>query len=91
MRPATGPVRPGDRSGAARERGCVENTTAGHDGAEPARILTDEEMAVVRRAVDALPPMTDEQIDGICEVITNARATWRAADARRRERTSGDE
>jgi hypothetical protein len=29
--------------------------------------------------VAALPPLTDEQIDGLCEVITNARIRREAA------------
>ena len=35
--------------------------------------LTDTEREAIHAAVDALPPMTDEQIDAIAEVIIAAR------------------
>jgi len=31
----------------------------------------------------ALPPLTDEQVDRICEVITTARHSWQRADHRK--------
>jgi hypothetical protein len=39
--------------------------------------LSNEELAVIRAAVLALEPMTDEQIEGVCEVIAVSRARWR--------------
>ena len=38
--------------------------------------LSNEDLAAVRAAVLALEPMTDEQIDAVCEVITVSRARW---------------
>lgn len=35
--------------------------------------LTNNERAAIHAAVDALPPLTDDQVDGLCEVILNAR------------------
>jgi hypothetical protein len=35
--------------------------------------LTDEDRAAIHAAVAALPPLTDEQIDALCEVIIAAR------------------
>jgi hypothetical protein len=35
--------------------------------------LTAQQREQIRAAVLALPPLTDEQIDGLCEVIANAR------------------
>jgi len=31
----------------------------------------------------ALPPLTDEQVDRICEVITTARHRWQREDHRK--------
>lgn len=45
-------------------------------------IVTDEDRQQIRDAVRALPPMTDEQIDGICLVVVNAQKRW--ADQLRR-------
>ena len=41
--------------------------------------LTDEIRDAIHVAVDALPPMTDEQIDAIAEVIIAARERRRRA------------
>jgi hypothetical protein len=38
--------------------------------------LSDKEREAIRAAVLALPPLTDEQIDGLCEVIVTARERW---------------
>jgi hypothetical protein len=35
--------------------------------------LNDEDRAAIRAAVAALPPLTDEQIDALCEIIIAAR------------------
>lgn len=35
--------------------------------------LTDEDRTAIRAAVAALPPLTDEQIDALCEIIIAAR------------------
>jgi hypothetical protein len=35
--------------------------------------LTDQDRAAIRAAVLALPPLTEEQIKEICEVIVNFR------------------
>jgi hypothetical protein len=45
---------------------------AGHRRPGPSP-LTDADRKAIHAAVDALPPMTDEQIDGIAEVIIAAR------------------
>jgi len=39
-------------------------------------VVSKQDLAAVHAAVDALPPMTDEQIDAICETIQTARARW---------------
>lgn len=39
--------------------------------------LTRAQRDAIRAAVAALPPLTDEQIDGLCEVINNYRARRR--------------
>jgi hypothetical protein len=38
-----------------------------------ASCLSDRDKAMIRAAVLALPPATDEQIEALCEVIVNAR------------------
>jgi hypothetical protein len=43
--------------------------------------LTDEDRAAIHAAVAALPPLTDEQIDALCEVMIAAR--------KRRQRQTG--
>lgn len=48
--------------------------------------LTDEIRDAIHTAIDALPPMTDEQIDGIAEVIIAARERRR----RTRQPSPGD-
>jgi hypothetical protein len=35
--------------------------------------LTDEERAAIRADVAALPPLTDEEIDALCDIIIAAR------------------
>lgn len=44
----------------------------------PTSVLSAEQLSAVDAAVDALSPMTNDQIDRICEVIIAARARWRA-------------
>lgn len=39
--------------------------------------LTRAQREAIRAAVAALPPLTDDQIDGLCEVINNYRARHR--------------
>ncbi len=41
--------------------------------------LTRAQRDAIRAAVAALPPLTDDQIDGLCEVINNYRAGRRRA------------
>jgi hypothetical protein len=50
------------------------------DGSEPASPghLTEQQREHIRQAVLALPPLTDEQVDALCEVITNARVRRQA-------------
>jgi hypothetical protein len=43
--------------------------------------LTRAQRDAIRAAVAALPPLTDEQIDSLCEVINNYRARRRRAPA----------
>jgi hypothetical protein len=40
-----------------------------------------DQAAAVRAAVLALPPMDDEQIAAVCEVIATSRDRWRRRDA----------
>lgn len=40
-------------------------------------VLTEQERAQIRAAVYALPPATEEEINGWCEVIINARVRAR--------------
>ena len=44
-----------------------------HPGQPHPSALTDAEREAIHAAVDALPPMTDEQIEAIAEVIIAAR------------------
>src|SRR5690606_12082409 len=44
--------------------------------------LSDRDRARVRAAVLALDPLCDEQIAGVCEVITTSRDRWRREDTR---------
>jgi len=67
----------------------AENPTAREEAAHPTTsrrngVLTEQELQAIDAAVLALPPLTDEQIDALCEVIANAHAKWRAADTRTR-------
>jgi hypothetical protein len=39
----------------------------------PQWTLSDEDRAVIRAGVAALPPPTDEQVDALCEIIIAAR------------------
>jgi hypothetical protein len=47
--------------------------TTGKRRRAPQWRLTDEDRAAIRAAVAALPPLTDEQIDSLCEIIAAAR------------------
>jgi hypothetical protein len=40
-------------------------------------VLTEAQQDAIKAAVAALPPMTDQQVDAVCEVINAARARWR--------------
>jgi len=40
-------------------------------------VLTPEQRAAIRTAVLAMPPLTNEQVDAICDALINARARWR--------------
>ena len=44
--------------------------------------LTEEDRAAIRAAVAALPPLTDDQVDALCEIIIAAR--------KRRQHHAGD-
>jgi hypothetical protein len=44
--------------------------------------LTATERDQVKRSVMALPPLSEEQIAGICEVIIAARGRWQRNDQR---------
>jgi hypothetical protein len=48
---------------------------------EPDAVLSEAQRAAIAAAVAALPPMTEEQVDAVCEVIVTARARWRRTDA----------
>ena len=56
--------------------------TAAKDRSAAPWKLTDDERAAIRAAVAALPPLTDEQVDALCEIIIAAR--------NRRQRLSND-
>lgn len=47
--------------------------TANKHRRSPQWPLTDEDRKAIRAAVAALPPLTDEQIDALCEIIIAAR------------------
>jgi hypothetical protein len=49
-------------------------------------VTTDRDREVLRAAMEALPPLTDEQVDGLCDVILNARQRWRQLDRQPRRR-----
>ena len=46
-------------------------------------VLSEQERAAIRAQVRALPPLTDGQVDGLCEAILNARARWQQHDSSR--------
>jgi len=48
-----------------------------------------EQAAIVARVL-ALPPLTEEQIDRLCEVIHTARTRWRDQDSQRDEQDRDD-
>lgn len=71
----------------ARKRADTRAETSGETNAQrnPSRprpcrsALTDAEREAIHTAIDALPPMTDEQIEAIAEVIIAARERRRHA------------
>jgi len=64
--------RPADRQG---------GDTATHSTARPhPDVLSPTQREAIRAAILALPPMTDEQTDALCDVITTARQRWRRED-----------
>ncbi len=68
------PATAGKRADTHAETSAEAST---HRDAHPGRphpsALTDAEREAIHAAVDALPPMTDEQIEAIAEVIIAAR------------------
>jgi hypothetical protein len=50
--------------------------------------LSAQQRATIRAAIAALPPMTNDQVDSVCEVIVTARERWRRED-HRNEATAG--
>ena len=46
-------------------------------------VLSEQQRAAIRAQVRALPPLTDGQVDGLCETILNARARWQQHDSSR--------
>jgi hypothetical protein len=48
----------------------------------PAAGLSEQQRATIRAAIAALPPMSNEQVDSVCEVIIAARERWRREDHR---------
>jgi hypothetical protein len=44
--------------------------------------LSEQQRAAIRAAIAALPPMTNDQVDSVCEVIVTARERWRREDHR---------
>lgn len=69
------PIRPGAAAGSAPPVGVRRGGTG----------LSDLERAQIVAAVYALAPMTEEQVDRVCEVIVSTRARWRREDAGRTE------
>jgi len=47
---------------------------------DAAEVLSPTQRAAIHAAVLVLPPLTDEQTDALCAVITNARHRWRRQD-----------
>jgi hypothetical protein len=45
--------------------------------------LTDQDRAAIRAAVLALPPLTDEQVDALCETIVATWARWSRENSNR--------
>lgn len=71
-----------------REEGDqAENTNqnpVGTDGRAswgPPKELSQSDVRKIGAAVRALPPLSDDQIDQLCEVIRIARARWRREEA----------
>jgi hypothetical protein len=44
--------------------------------------LSARQRAAIRAAIAALPPMSNEQVDSVCEVIVTARERWHRDDQR---------
>ena len=70
------PARATARKRADTRAETTDETNAQRNGDPPRprrRALTDAEREAIHAAIDALPPMTDEQIEAIAEVIIAAR------------------
>lgn len=68
------------RANARAETNDKTNAQRNGDPLQPRRsALTDAEREAIHAAIDALPPMTDEQIEAIAEVIIAARERRRHA------------
>jgi hypothetical protein len=77
------PVR--GRSGGSGDANGLHGPTTTQDRSTPrgGSGLSEAQRAAIVAAVLELPPMADEQVDGVCEVIVAARARWRREDERR--------
>jgi len=67
-------MRPAEQASASSEEGRGRPRTGTRAGVGAG--LSEVDRAWVRAAVLALPPLTDEQIAGVCEVIAASRARW---------------
>lgn len=72
----------------SQARGDHRERNSGPGDRSPGEVLTDQEREWIRRSVHALPPATESDIDGWCDVILNARhrTEQRATEQRPTER-----
>lgn len=58
---------------AGRGDNATKKLTRGTSSKKPYGVLSAADRRAIRAAVHALPPLTDEQVDGLSDVILNAR------------------
>jgi hypothetical protein len=70
-----------DHAASTRSRVRAGLGTAGKPRGAPSWTLTDEDRTAIHAAVAALPPLTDEQVDALCDIIIAARKRWQREDS----------
>ncbi|MGH3613077.1 MAG: hypothetical protein ACRDRK_10885 [Pseudonocardia sp.] len=89
VRPENGPTQQ-DRHGDGDARRVMSGRAAARSS-PPSGVrrggvgLSAAERGAIESAVLALPPMTEDQVDRVCEVIVSARTRWRRQSGHRRD------